>query len=66
MFDRNKSTETTTSRTPQRQARGTTLYGQGAVQGILLCSAGSMNYWEIVKGDGCRDWSHGQRDLSLV
>ncbi|KAL7726289.1 hypothetical protein ACLKA6_008468 [Drosophila palustris] len=43
-----KAGTNTTSRTPQRRARETTLDGQGAVQGILWCSAGSKNYGDLV------------------
>ncbi|KAL7739840.1 hypothetical protein ACLKA6_003282 [Drosophila palustris] len=48
MFERGERTANTTSRTPQRRAWETTLDGQGAVQGILWCSAGSKNYGELV------------------
>ncbi|KAM8718744.1 hypothetical protein ACLKA7_001457 [Drosophila subpalustris] len=47
MFERDERTANTTSRTPQRRARETTLDGQGAVQGILWCSAGSKNYGDL-------------------
>ncbi|KAM8701716.1 hypothetical protein ACLKA7_000072 [Drosophila subpalustris] len=49
MFERDERTANTTSRTPQRRARETTLDGQGAVQGILWCSAGSKNYGDLKK-----------------
>ncbi|KAL7725903.1 hypothetical protein ACLKA6_000670 [Drosophila palustris] len=48
MFERGERTANTTSRTPQRRAWETTLDGQGAVQGILWCSAGSKNYGDLV------------------
>ncbi|KAM8701640.1 hypothetical protein ACLKA7_011557 [Drosophila subpalustris] len=47
MFERNEKPANTTSRTPQRRARETTLDGQGAVQDILWCSAGSKNYGDL-------------------